>query len=447
MSPSMELIDSRVRVPHEGGTIRQRSAPVATPGQIFRRTAALGGGTAVGGALVVAVSPVLTRLYDVDDFGTYGLLVGLVALFSVIAGLRYESAVLGASSHLEARSLAWVASATSVGVGALAGITAMLLSSFGILGFGAAPRWSSFLVAAMVTLYTVALAYRMVLLRADRFGSASISTSLQGAGRAAGQAGLGLFTSRWWGLLVGDLCGRAVAAARNVWVARRALADLPRPRKADLRAVMAKYGDFARLSAPSALINTATTSAPIFIIAGLFGTVEAGLFALVQRCVAIPAGLLGASLADAMHAELAERASEDPSTIRALLLRVAGTLVLAGLPFAVLAVAWGPELFGVVFGPQWEASGRYAAIIAPWVLVQLTVSPLSRVVFVLSGQRLQLLYDATAFVSFCAIGFVAHGLDWSVELMLGTLSGTATVGYLIYFALLLRLASKSVHAR
>jgi hypothetical protein len=80
------------------------------------------------------------------------------------------------------------------------------------------------------------------------------------------------------------------------------------------------------------------------------------------------------------------------------------TMLVAGL----LSVAAGRKVgivsHAVVVFSEWRTkrvagrlSGTIAAIVAPWFLISFIVSPLSRLVYVLHGRRLKLIYDILIF--------------------------------------------------
>ncbi|MGQ9623675.1 MAG: lipopolysaccharide biosynthesis protein, partial [Candidatus Caldatribacteriaceae bacterium] len=62
-------------------------------GRFGRSVLLLAGGTALGQAVTVLVSPILTRLYSPEDFGVFGVYASLLGIVAVIASLRYEYAI------------------------------------------------------------------------------------------------------------------------------------------------------------------------------------------------------------------------------------------------------------------------------------------------------------------------------------------------------------------
>ena len=51
-------------------------------------------GTIISQAIMLGVSPILTRIYSPTEFGLFAIYMSIVSLFSVIATGRYEMSVL-----------------------------------------------------------------------------------------------------------------------------------------------------------------------------------------------------------------------------------------------------------------------------------------------------------------------------------------------------------------
>jgi O-antigen/teichoic acid export membrane protein len=78
--------------------------------RFLRRMAMLSGGTLAGQLLVVASSPILTRLYDPPAFGALAVFSSLLAIFVIASAFRYEFAIPIARDEEEAVELVGVAS-------------------------------------------------------------------------------------------------------------------------------------------------------------------------------------------------------------------------------------------------------------------------------------------------------------------------------------------------
>jgi len=96
----------------------------------------------------------------------------------------------------------------------------------------------------------------------------------------------------------------------------------------------------------------------------------------------------------------------------------------------------------MVFGKNWTLAGALATICVPWFLAQFVVSPLSRLVFVLSGQEFKLVYDFFVMVGVIVIFVVAHRQHLSFYHTVLALSIMHAVAYTIYYIVLLRIVLK-----
>lgn len=409
-------------------------------GGFFANVVTLAGGTALGQLAVIASSPFLTRLYGPRDFGALALFTTAVGVLSVGASWRYESAIVAAADEREAAQLTLL----SLVAATLTAVAAGLLFWLPGLRQAEATRmlqpWGTLLIGPAIWLTAVVSALRYWFVRSGDFKLVTTVTVIQNAGRAALQVALGPLGLGWLGLLLGDLAGRGMG------LRRLATMSLPQILKQagglafpELRLVAARYYRYPVYSLPSALIDTLAFQLPLPLLGYLYGMETAGHFSLVQRVLAIPIGLVGNSVADAFHSQLGSYARSEPTAVRGLFLRTARSLAL-GLTVPVLAgCALGPYVFGFVFGPEWVAAGALAAVMAPWALTQLVVSPLSRLVYVLGGLESKLCYDCVALFVTVAALLGGKKLNLSATQAVNVLSLLQTAAYGVYFAVMLRI--------
>ena len=75
----------------------------------------LAGGTAIAQAIYLAATPVITRLYTPEQFGSFGIFTAIVGFGTVLAAWRLEQAVLSADSIAESAILTKTGMKLSVG--------------------------------------------------------------------------------------------------------------------------------------------------------------------------------------------------------------------------------------------------------------------------------------------------------------------------------------------
>jgi O-antigen/teichoic acid export membrane protein len=102
---------------------------------------------------------------------------------------------------------------------------------------------------------------------------------------------------------------------------------------------------------------------------------------------------------------------------------------------------FGEPIFLFVFGAKWKLSGIIASIVAPWFLASFIVSPLSRLVYVLHGQRLKLIYDILILGGNIMVFFIARHFVWPMLHMVTAMSAINTASKVVYYFVLLRIAA------
>jgi len=92
-----------------------------------------------------------------------------------------------------------------------------------------------------------------------------------------------------------------------------------------------------------------------------------------------------------------------------------------------------PRIVPWIFGAEWDIAGQMMAIMSPWMVAQLTVSPVSRIVFLSQWQWVKFLYDGLALGIFAFV-FIAKKPSFITSLKTVALMEVAL--YLAYFAIL-----------
>lgn len=409
-----------------------------------RAVAVLAGGTALAQAVNVLVSPLLTRIYSPADFGQLGIYLAFFSIVLVMITLRYELALVAARSTADAAALLALCFVLLPAMALLSTLGLGLLIGLGVGDYASlSPALLPLVFAALVAGGALAV-LRYWVVRHQGFRRLSGTLLAQSLGRAAGQLGLGLLGHGGAGLIVGDGVGRLAGvrtlAGGAVHELRAHRADLSRE---TLIAAAREHWRFPVLSVPSSVINVAAGTLPAPLIAAFFGIGPAGLFVLVERVLALPAAVIGNSVADVFHARLAQTARSSTTGARVLVLRTSGGLLLVGIPLAIAVFVAGETAFTLVFGPSWAPAGEIAAAMMPWTLAGLAVSPVSRTVFVLSGQGLKLTYDVASLAISIGTLVVATQLELDVVDAIWVLSIGQALAYAWYFAVILRIAGRS----
>jgi len=408
-----------------------------------RNIAILGGGTALAQSFNVLLAPALTRLYLPDSLGQFALFASFLNVCMVGISLRYELGIVAAPTEQKAAQLAFAAFLFSLPVSIFSAGVLFLSIHFSLLGFNTLPSYSSVLMVPALVLVAAFCVLRYWLVRQEQFRGVSQATVVQNGARSISQVVMGAFGGRLEALLAGELIGRSAGMTRMFRDAGPKIRAyvFPADRKS-LSEVLWENRRFPLYSLPSSLLDSLAANLCVPLLVRYYGVNAGGHFALVQRVLAVPLVLISASVADAFHGRLALYVRGTPDRVAELFQRTSAVLVVLGILPTILLMMYGEPLFKVFFGSRWTVAGNLAAATAPLFLAQFVVTPLSRLVFVLEGQRLKLVYDVLALASMIGVFVFSAWRRLSLVEAITMLSATGTLAFVAYYLVLVRIVRK-----
>ncbi len=412
-------------------------------GRVMASVFKLAGGTALGQGLVVVTMPLLTRLYSPEDMGAFSLFMAFIGFAGVAVSLRYDMAIMSASSDQEADDLLRLSTYLLPFTSAIATLALLLLIRFDALSFSRLPSWSlgaAFLLLGATGFFT---AFRFWVIRSGRVGIVGRASVGQGAARAIVPLILSLISPGWFGLMMGELMARLVGLGGFLGHARRVGLSW-RLNLGRLWEIARRYVSYPKMVLPSSAIDALGAALPVPIIATLFGIRAAGEYALIYRLAAIPASLVSGSVADVLHARMVTAMNSDQSSLRPLLgLAVRKLLLLALLVYLPVSLV-APLAAGFLFGPLWAESGVVFSALAPLFIAAFIVSPLSRMLLVVKRQERKLVFD----LAFLILPLLALTLSASIGFVtsLWAFSLTGALTYLVYFVVIYRATPTGVES-
>lgn len=360
-----------------------------------RGVGVLVGGTAGAQALMVLAAPLLTRLYSPDDFGLLAVYSGLLAICTVIAGLRYELAIPLPKSNAEAANVV-VLSLVAVALTSTVVALAAWVWGSEIAATLEVPRLAEYfwLLPLGVLLIGTYQVFNYWAIRTKEFKAIAQTRITQTLGTLAVQL-LG-YKAGGFSLLLGQAGGQSIGSYR---LARSAFThpDFKRWSWDGVLSAAKSYRRFPIFSTWGALFNVAGRQLPPLMFAAFFGGSAAGLYALAHRVLAMPMTIIGNAVGNVFFSNAAEANRE--GRLGSLVTSVHEKLSQIAMPAAVVLVVAGPELFSFVFGPVWEEAGIFARWMAPWLYMVFITSPLSTLFSVLHMERQGMLFQAGLFVA------------------------------------------------
>lgn len=432
-----------------GEEARERNPSLRAGSGGFARSAALlTAGTAAAQAFSLLAAPLLTRLYHAQAFGQLALFTSFIGVASVGLSMKYELGIVSAATETEAAQLTYASVLLTAPMSLLSGGILYVAIHSSLLGYGTLPLFSVFLMVGALGLIGVFTSLRYWAIRQSRFAIIAKTTVWQHTSRAMAQVVFGTISAGPAALMIGELIGRAAGVVhlyRESW--KRISELLVGLRMRDLLRTMNANRKLMVYSLPSTFIDTLVANLPVPLLVKLYGIEAGGYFALVQRVLAVPLGLISTSVADTFHSSLALCARDNPKEMPRLFRRTSLWLFLIGIVPTFLLASFGPTLFRLIFGGQWASAGTLAALSTPWFLTQFIVSPLSRLVFVLSGQEMKLVYDILILVGMLSVVMISFRAGWSLDRTVWAFSLINAVAYIVYYLILIGIINRATPGR
>lgn len=386
----------------------------------FRRIALLSGSTTLSHLLLLAASPLLTRLYGPADFGRFGIYQSVLAVCSLLLTLQFEQAIVIPEQAKEAVLLRRLSLLLALGLTALASLLVVWLQSRGLLP----SSWLAPLVVAALPLCALAEATartcRLDAVRESgfrRMGAARITLS---AGTLVGQVGLALAGWKTAGLALGDGLGRWLSVLPFLLRRGRVAADqefattvMNRPdwRESlrETKNLALRFRRFPLLLTPAVICGLLVNALPALILPALYGAAFAGQFGLANRMILLPMMILSQAVTHVYVSDVSRMIRERDPALPGFVRTAARQLAIVGAALAIPVAALGPFLFPVLFGEQWRLAGMIAPLLAVSGFAQFVGGPVNQVLVSLQQESRKL---ALHVAGVAAVACVFAGSAW-----------------------------------
>lgn len=355
-------------------------------------------GAVLAQGLTILLSPILSRIFPPDTFGTLAVFVSIVEVLVVIGCLRYELAIMLPEEDQDAAHLL-IASLLFAGMIALLSILGILFLADPLLSWLKAPQLKPYLW--MVPLATFSgsayLSLRYWQNRRKAYHLLSVSQVLASGGKNLTQLGSGFAgMANAGGLISGQMLYSIVAAislAIPTWKDLRSSFSHIRGRR--ILELLHRYRKFPLNSTWTALLNTMSTQLPTLLLSRYFNPTVVGYYSFGSRVIQLPMTMLGTAIAQVFYQQAAEaqRAGELSRFVQATFQRL---ISLGLLPFLILTIV-GEEAFRLVFGAEWAEAGVLVQIMSLWRYMIFIGSPLSTLFSIFERQEIGLVFGILLF--------------------------------------------------
>lgn len=334
-------------------------------------------GTTIAQAIPVFISPILTRLYTPNDFGIAAIYMAIVMLFSSIATLRYELAIMLPKEEEDALNVAALGIFIATMLSFLL-LVIIIIFNYYICNLLNNQEISFWLYLApfsifFIGLFNVLQYYNNRIKLYKDLAKANVYKSITSA---IVRLTVVLIQSGPTGLILGQISSQIVANTKllsNV-IRKENLNKIISFDK--MKYLAKKYDDFPKYSTIAVLANTSSYQITNILISTFFSVTTLGYYSLVQRILGMPSNLIGKAIGQVYYQQAAEEKIKTGTSIN-IFRKTTLKLALISLPFYIVLYFIVEDLFSFVFGEKWIIAGEYARILIPLYYVRFFVSPIT----------------------------------------------------------------------
>lgn len=346
--------------------------------------------------VIAAVSmPILTRLYSPEAFAGWAVYTSTAQIFSTVACLRYELAILLPKSAEDGARILFGCFLVTLVISACALLIVYLFAEV-IIGGSLMAGLSPWLWAMPVLIISFGLnqALNWWCSRTQKFGIYSISQILLPLFTVIVQMGMAIFGYRSYsGLIFGTIAGQCSATICIIYKIFRVdkaifLVSIRSPRK--IITILFNHKNYPIYMTPFTLVSIIRERLMYFLMSSYSNVLDIGYYSLSSRLVNLPNSLISGALRPVFFQQAAshgfsDMASEVLSTMKFIIITV--------VPFWCLFLYHAAEILAFVFGEKWSAAAPYAVIMSFPIISLIMYNWMDRAFDVQGRQRLAFFFE------------------------------------------------------
>ncbi len=348
--------------------------------KFFRNVAVVASGSVGSQVILLAFSPLITRIYGPEAYGYQGVFVTVAAFLVPLAAMAYPTAIVLAKDNADALILVKISIITTFIIASLTSVV-LLIAGDDLLDLLNSTEISEFLW--LIPIYVFFSGCLQVVnqwrIRKKQFKTTARILIIHSFLISIIKVGFGFISPKGGTLISLSTLGVALQSILlTISMKDKSLTSAMlfkgHTKHSRYYHIAKKYSDFPKYRAPQDFFNAVTQGIPLLMLSGFFGPAAAGFYALARTVMLVPISLLSKSVGDVFYPKVSE-AYNSNRPIAPPIVRSTIWLAVVGLvPFGLVSMT-GPFLFGFVFGDQWSVAGQYAQWLSVWLYFAFINSP------------------------------------------------------------------------
>lgn len=384
-------------------------------------------------ALALFLSPFLSRIYSVENFGVFGYFTSLTSLIPVFASFRLEFAYFIKKRNIEYFLISSVAASFIV---SLISSTVIFCSTH--------TNISLFLLFCGIFTTSIYQIYSQLAIAQTEYKRQSISRVYQGLMQYTLVLVFGLIYPNS-GLLISYILGQTVGIIYLSWNMKFKIESL---KWVEEKKILKENKSFCISSTISCALQWSVPLAPMFVGKVVYGTEVIGVYFLISQSIQAPLAIIRRSILNIVTSELNNIVTFNlkfkplfNKYFKSLLLLL--FVIIAGMFF--ITYNYGEQIIGFIFGEQWKFGGTFLCYMIIYYLFDLSFQPFSHLLNLWGFYKYAFSVQIVQFLVIYSISFLAGYFNLSFQLYLCLHYGFIIFCYVLTLYLIFSCSKKVIY--
>ncbi len=399
----------------------------------FRNIALLASGSILAQVIVVVCSPLMTRLFEVEEIGVYSYIIAMVSTFTAVLNLRYDMAIVSEKDENNIYPI--------IKLSIIIGLSFSVIATVGFAVYFilAKPEYNTyrytiiffFLLLVANSLINVFNSYNN---RNKEYKVMTTVYIIRTACQNFGSVIMGFFSLGVLGLLLPYTVGQYLGMKRQSVKLIPNFSKVWKSNFDSLKKVANRHKQFPLFSAPAMIANSFSYSSVTIFMESLFDMGVVGYYSLSTRILGLPLSLVSGNVSKVFFQEASDEQSSK-GVFRSSYKKTFIFLFAMAIPIGIVMYLIAPWACKVFFGESWIIAGEYIKILTPYYMCRFIGTALSPGLIVCKKQKQELLIQLLLVVTSLISYIVTITTTKTVETFLLSICITKSLVYILLIIL------------
>ena len=350
-------------------------------------------GTAIAQAIPLIFSPLLTRLYTPDQFGTLAFFISSYALLAILFTAKYEQAIMIPKGSIIPKYI-------FQSILLISGIFIVLsyLTLFFVRDFYYIENIDTlilFLLPLAAFLFVLNQALIQMINRKRKFKITAQGKVVLWSVITFAQIVLAISNIQNYGLIAGQIIGLLSVVVFLILKSKIKIGTISFSK---MKWSIRKYINFPKFVMPNAFMNTLSINLPNILLGTFFGWQYAGFYLLATRIVSTPVSLVTTSISQVFYQKASELYAHKQN-LKSLIFKTYLNQLKIGIIPIIMVSLMAPIVFKILFGEEWYQAGIYTRYLSPWLFMVFLNTPISSIVNITNRQKEYLIFEVLLLIA------------------------------------------------